>query len=48
MYGKEEINEKMVAKATNAKEILKKSRKDHFNIFEDSDGLHDMRIFDLL
>ena len=38
----------MVAKATNAKEILKKSRKDHFNIFEDSDGLHDMRIFDLL
>ena len=28
VYGKEEINEKIVAKVTGAKEILKKSRRD--------------------
>lgn len=47
--GKEEIDEKLVAKVTNAKEVLKKSRHRFGNIFDDGgEGIQHLQLLDLL
>jgi hypothetical protein len=45
-YGKEEINEKMVADATGAREVLKKQKKKSF--LDEEIGNNDMNIFEIL
>ena len=45
-YGKEEINEKMIADATGAREVLKKQKKR--GIFDEDMGHNEMNIFEIL
>jgi len=47
-YGKEDVDEKLVAKITGAKEVLKKPRRDRFGILGDHADANELNIMDLL